>query len=57
MADLFRAYQVNGVKIPTYLIESSAPINVDDTPPLPSKLPRQLTPLDAERPSMRSRGA
>jgi hypothetical protein len=49
MADLFRAYQVNGVKIPTYLIESSAPINVDDTPPLPSKLPRQLTPLDAEK--------
>jgi pimeloyl-ACP methyl ester carboxylesterase len=47
MADLFRAYQVNNVKIPTYLIESSAPINVDDAPSSPGKLPPQLTPLDA----------
>jgi pimeloyl-ACP methyl ester carboxylesterase len=47
MADLFRAYQVNNVRIPTYLIESSAPINVDDAPSSPGKLPSQLTPLDA----------
>jgi pimeloyl-ACP methyl ester carboxylesterase len=49
MADLFRAYQVNNVKIPTYLIESSAPINVDDAPSSPGKLPPQLTPLDAAK--------
>ena len=36
MAHLFRAYKVDGAKIPTYFIESTAPDNVDDglTPPL-----------------------
>ena len=49
MADLFRAYQVNDVRIPTYLIESSAPINVDDTPSPQQGVPGRLTPLDAVR--------
>jgi hypothetical protein len=47
MPDLFRAYQVRDVRIPTYLIESSAPINVDDSPS-PQALPDRLTPLDAQ---------
>jgi hypothetical protein len=47
MADLFRAYQVNDVRIPTYLIESSAPINVDDTPSPQQSVAGRLTPLDA----------
>ena len=46
MPDLFRAYHVRDVRIPTYLIESSAPINVDDRPS-PQSMPDRLTPLDA----------
>jgi hypothetical protein len=47
MPDLFRAYQVRDAKIPTYLIESSAPINIDDSSSPPA-LPDRLTPLDAQ---------
>src|SRR5271155_4021115 len=46
MANLFRAYGVRDVKIPTYLIESSAPINVDDRPSR-QPAPEQLMPIDA----------
>jgi hypothetical protein len=46
MANLFRAYQVRNVKIPTYLIESSAPINVDDRPSH-EPVPEQLMPIEA----------
>jgi hypothetical protein len=46
MANLFRAYQVRDVKIPTYLIESSAPINVDDRPSR-EPVPEQLMSIDA----------
>jgi Alpha/beta hydrolase of unknown function (DUF900) len=45
MANLFRAYQVGNVKISTYLIESSAPINVDDRPSR-EPVPEQLMPID-----------
>jgi hypothetical protein len=45
MPNLFRAYQVRDVKIPTYLIESSAPINVDDRPSR-EPVPEQLMPID-----------
>ncbi|MGA2894479.1 MAG: hypothetical protein ABSE22_16565 [Xanthobacteraceae bacterium] len=45
MAHLFRAYKVDGAKIPTYFIESTAPNNVEDplTPPL---VLRPLTLID-----------
>jgi hypothetical protein len=45
MANLFRAYGVRDVKIPTYLIESSAPINVDD----PSFAGTRARTIDANR--------
>jgi hypothetical protein len=48
MSALFRAYAVQGTRIPTYFIESTAPNNVDDSP-APSALPRGLASIDPDK--------
>jgi pimeloyl-ACP methyl ester carboxylesterase len=46
MADLFRAYKVDGAAIPGYFIESTAPDNLDDRFTAPPPLRAKLTPLN-----------
>jgi hypothetical protein len=45
---LFCAHKVDGARVPSYFIESTAPNNVDDSPAPPFPLPPQLQPLDAD---------
>jgi hypothetical protein len=46
--EFFRAHQAIGTSVPTYLIESTAPDNVDDTAKLTSKLHPKLAPIDSD---------
>ena len=46
--EFFRAHQAIGTSVPTYLIESTAPDNVDDTAKLTSKLHPELAPIDSD---------
>ena len=46
--EFFRAHQAIGTSVPTYLIESTAPDNVDDTAKIASKLHPKLAPIDSD---------
>jgi hypothetical protein len=48
MLDFFRAHKAVGTTIPTYFIESTAPDNVDDTVPEPSKTPDGTAPINSD---------
>jgi hypothetical protein len=48
----FKAYKADGMKIPTYFIESTAPDNVDDTAPipdLPAEFEQYLKEIESEQ--------
>jgi pimeloyl-ACP methyl ester carboxylesterase len=46
--EFFRAHRAIGTSVPTYLIESTAPNNVDDTAKLTSESPPELAPIDSD---------
>jgi len=46
--EFFRAHRAIGTSVPTYLIESTAPDNVDDTAKIASKLHPKLAPIDSD---------
>ena len=47
MPGLFRAYAARGAQVPSYFIESTAPLNVDDKPSDP-RLPPELEKIEPD---------